>query len=125
MGVTIYLGQTGQNICPVVVLLGYLALRGQRPGRLFLYRDGSPLSRQRLMHRTEQVLELRGINTAAYTGHSFRIGAATTAAAMSFEDSYIQTLGQWCSTAYQRYIRSPAQALASSSRRLLPHSLSN
>ena len=118
-GVTIHLGRTGLPICPVVALLAYLALRGQRPGPLFLFRDGSPLSRQRLIHRVKQVLQSHGIDTTAFTGHSFRIGAATTAASMGFEDSYIQILGRWRSAAYQRYIRSPVQALAASSRRLL------
>ena len=90
-GVTIYLGWTGQSICPVVALLGYLALRGQQPGPLFLYGDGSPLSRQQLMRRIGEVLESHGIDTAAYSGHSFRIGAAMTAASMGFEDSYMRS----------------------------------
>lgn len=118
-GVTIHLGRTGLPICPVVALLAYLALRGQRPGPLFLFRDGSPLSRQRLIHQVRQVLQTHGMEISAFTGHSFRIGAATTAASMGFEDSYIQVLGRWRSTAYQRYIRSPVRALAASSPRLL------
>ena len=41
-GVTIYLGRTGQSLCPVAALLGYLVQRGQCQGPLFLFQDGSP-----------------------------------------------------------------------------------
>ena len=35
-----------------------------------------------------------------YAGHSFWIGAATTAASAGIEDSTIQTLGRWLSSSY-------------------------
>ena len=44
-----------------------------------------------------------------YAGHSFRIGAASTAAANGIEVSIIQTLGRWISSAYLDYIRIPAE----------------
>ena len=42
---------------------------------------------------------------------SFRIGAATTAAEQGIEDSTIQLLGSWKSTAYLTYVRPPTDHL--------------
>ena len=41
-----------------------------------------------------------------YTGHGFRMGAATTAARVGIPDNMIKTLGRWSSEAYRLYIRS-------------------
>ena len=53
-----------------------------------------------------------GIDPMQYSGQSFRIGAATMAAANGVSDAAIQTLGQWASDSYVRYIRLPQQSLA-------------
>ena len=47
-GVTLHLGATGDALCPVAAMLGYLAQRPPEPGFLFLFEDGSTLSRPRL-----------------------------------------------------------------------------
>ena len=120
-GVNIYLGRTSQTICPVAALLGYLAQRGQRPGPLFLFQDGSPLSKDRLLSHIRQVLSTFGVDTTGLTGHSFRIGAASAAADSGMEDSLVQTLGRWHSHAFLRYLRTPAHRLAASSAQLLVH----
>ena len=39
------------------------------------------------------------------SSHSFRIGAATTAASAGIPDRTIRTLGRWSSDCYRRYIR--------------------
>ena len=111
-GTTLHLGATGQVLCPVSSMLGYLAIRPPRRGPLFIFEDGSTLSRPRLVRSLRQVLSSVGVDYSSYSGHSFRIGAATTAASMGVSDSLIKTLGRWKSSAFMLYIRTPWQRLA-------------
>ena len=65
-----------------------------------------------------EALQLSGVDITQYSGHSFRIGAASTAAAVGIEDSLIKTLGRWESTAYLSYVRVPQDRLAGVSKQL-------
>ena len=94
-------------------LLAYLARRGMEMGPLFVFEDGWALSRQALVDHVKAALRASGIPADRYSGHSFRIGAATSAAAAGIEDSTIRTLGRWRSDAYTRYIRMDPRDLAS------------
>ena len=49
-------------------------------GPLFLFQDGSTLSKQRLLARVNVALACQGFDTMGISGHSFHDGAATTAA---------------------------------------------
>ena len=80
VGAWLHLGATGQWLCPVAALLGYLAVRPQLPSLLFLFRDGTTLSKPRLIGSLCQVLREVGVDSSRYSWHSFRIGAATAAA---------------------------------------------
>lgn len=111
-GVEIVLGRTQNALCPVSALLSYLALRGSRPGFLFLFADGRPLTKSRFIQQIREALSQLGIDSSKYAGHSFRIGAATAAGAHGLHDSIIQTLGRWKSSAYQLYIQTPRDTLA-------------
>jgi len=46
--VTLTLGKTGNFLCPVEAILPYLAIRGPRPGPLFILNDGKILTWQLL-----------------------------------------------------------------------------
>ena len=117
-GVHIYLGRTGDILCPVKAMLAYLAIRPPEQGPLFILQDHKPLSRIGLVTRMREALSKAGIDTSNFSGHSFRIGAASTAARAGFNDSFIQTLGRWKSSAFTSYIRTPLEDLVSVAARL-------
>ncbi len=117
-GVDVFVGRTGDDLCPVAAVLAYMVRRGSGPGPFFRFQDGSPLTRPRLVAEVKRVLEKAGVDSRAYAGHSFRSGAATTAAEQGVEDSVIKVLGRWRSSAYQLYVRTPRRKLAAFSKRL-------
>jgi hypothetical protein len=117
-GVTISVGRTGKHLCPVVALLAYLAVRGGQEGPLFQHDDRRPLTKAAFVDQVRRTLTLAGVEERSYAGHSFRIGAATAAATAGVDDSLIQTLGRWKSSAYLAYIRVPRERLAAISARL-------
>ena len=119
VGVNIHVGKTGSYVCPVAALLAYMAIRPSTPGPLFLLECGIPLSRSVLVNRIRETLSTTDYDVSRFNGHSFRIGAATTAAQAGLSDSSIQLLGRWKSSAFTRYIRPPVQALAAVSRQLV------
>ena len=114
-GTHLYLGRTGNTLCPVSALLAYLAIRPSTPGPLFVFQDGTPLSRRQLVLHLRDALSQIGIDVTNFSGHSFRIGAASTAAKAGLSDSFIQKLGRWKSDAFTAYIRTPANDLAAAS----------
>ena len=118
-GVTIYLGRTYCQICPVSAILKYLVERGSTPGPLFTFRDGKFLTRERFVLAVREALATAGVDTSKYAGHSFRIGAATTAAKRGIQDSLIKTMGRWESSAYLLYIRTPRDTICSVAKTLL------
>ena len=109
-GHTIRLGVSGNIICPVRSLLRYLHMRGGDPGPLFRHTNGLPLTRATLTTWLRTAVSRAGIE-GIFSGHSFRIGAATSAAAAGIPDHLIKTLGRWLSSAYQLYIQTPHHIL--------------
>ena len=109
VGCDIYLGSGSGSLCPITALSSYLSLHGSAPGPLFMFSDGSPLTRQQLSSSLQSILHGAGYS-GSYSGHSFRIWAATTAAARGVPDHLLKTLGRWSSEAYQIYIRTPVSS---------------
>ena len=117
-GIHIYLGKTDLPLCPVVAILGYLAIRPPGEGPLFILEDGSPLTKEHFVKEVKAALSAVQISHQGYTGHSFRIGAATAAASAGVPAHVIKMLGRWNSDAYMLYIRTPRETLAAISRSL-------
>ena len=115
-GTDLYIGRTHNCLCLVVALLLYLAVRGMDQGPLFRWQDRTPLTRAVLADRLKWVLLRAGVDVSGYSGHSFRIGAATTAAANGVSDATIQLMGRWMSDSFCRYVRIPRHQLAGISR---------
>ena len=111
LGVSVFLGHTESDLCPVAAVLAYMVVRGVSPGPFFRFADGRFLTRSRFVQAIWLALSAVGVNSACYSGHSFRIGAATTAAFHGVPDVLIKTMGRWESSAYTLYVRTPREQL--------------
>lgn len=96
--------------CPVSLMVKYLYHRRTwnsvvgKDAPLFVDDEDRPFTRSKFLSYLKQIMCKLGYNEENYSGHSFRIGAASSAAAANVEDHLIQTLGRWSSSCYTRYI---------------------
>ena len=90
VGADIFIGRTDNDLCPVAAVLAFMALRGPGPGPFFHFRDGKPLTRSGLVTKLKESIQAAGVNCTAYSGHSFRSEAATTAARQGIGDATIR-----------------------------------
>ncbi|XP_069109055.1 uncharacterized protein [Argopecten irradians] len=96
---------------PVSTMHRYLMLRNSSDADpsspLFLdqVHSSRPLMRHTFIGHLKECLTRVGLDNGSFNGHSFRIGASTSAAAAGVEDHVIQTLGRWSSDCFIRYIR--------------------
>ena len=93
-GVTLLIGVLGGTLCPVSAVLNYMVARRSSPGPLFTWDDGRYLTRAGIVARVRSALSAAGYRGKGYAGHSFQIGAATTASRCGIQDSLIKTLGR-------------------------------
>ena len=115
-GVDVFVGRTKCKLCPVAAVLSYMVKRGQGKGPLFVFTSGKPLTRARFVAEVKEALTMAGMDSTSYSGHSFRSGAATTAASRGLDETTIKMLGRWQSNAYQVYIKTPRDQLAQVSK---------
>lgn len=92
-------------VCPVLAMQKYLQVRPSGSNVLFIHFGGGPLTRYQFQAVLKRAAAVCGWNTAAFSSHSFRIGAATTAAMNGVAQENIKQMGRWQSQAVQRYVR--------------------
>lgn len=106
----IYIFNLPTPIQPYHSLINYLQYRRSliksSSDPLFADDSNHPATRFWFQKHLKAVLIQSGIAANQFSSHSFRIGAATTAAQKGLSQQQIQTLGRWSSEAFKTYIRS-------------------
>ena len=107
-GTSISLFRNFSHLCPVQALTTFVTSHPKRAGPLFTWHDGRYLTRSGL---ASVLGKIKPQHLTSMSSHSFRIGAATTAAAAGYPRWLIQALGRWSSNCYRDYIRIPQDTL--------------
>ena len=55
-GADVYPGRTDCPLCPITAVLHYMALRGSTVGSLFIYKDGTPLTKSTFTTKVREAL---------------------------------------------------------------------
>ena len=107
-------------LCPISAMQQYFLLAKPHSGPLFYFQSGRYLTRSSVTHLLWDSARSGGLPHESLKGHSFRIGAASTAPSAGLPDWLIKVLGCWLSDCCQLYIRtlesvllSPAPKMAS------------
>ena len=120
--VTLIIGCSGTEICPVSALLKYIShtckSSTDADGSLFQLESSAPLTRNKFTSLMRDLLATVGINPKHYASHSFRIGAVTSAGAVNMPPWLIKTLGRWTSDCYEWYIKISPSILCSATQQL-------
>ena len=116
-GQTIVIGKTNSPLCPITAMVAYLNSRplSSDSGPLFTYVSGGFLTREKLTRETRLLISKGGLDSREFAGHSFRIGAATTAASANLPPWLIKVLGRWSSDCFER--SDPGFSVEAGSRR--------
>ncbi len=99
----VYIFNISSPIQPYQAVREYLRLRISQAKSplepLFLDHAGNSVSRTWFQKQLKSILLSAGISATNFSSHSFRIGAATSAAQKGLTKHQIQTLGRWSSEA--------------------------
>ncbi|CAC5375218.1 unnamed protein product [Mytilus coruscus] len=122
-GIDIQLHRLNNILCPYTTLKNYLQLRSVKgkcalSDPLFINENFSALERKYFITNLKILLEACGYQAALYNGHSFRIGAATSAGKANTEDHLIKTLGRWSSDSYCRYVRTDKSSIKNAQQQI-------
>ena len=115
------------STCPERALQLYTGMVSPKPPNSYAFTAGTfkPLTHPKFTEVVWQLLTQAGQDPDNYASHSFRIGAATTAAAAGLPSWLIKALGRWSSDAYLTYVRRLHSVIASAPRILSSASVTN
>ena len=85
------IGPGSPPLCAVQAVVSFLECWSNRPGPLFLFENGLPLSGSLLTDRLRAIVLSAGL-CGDFSSHSFQIGAATSAARAGIPDHLIQVI---------------------------------
>ncbi|KAL9974355.1 hypothetical protein ACROYT_G011379 [Oculina patagonica] len=117
-GNTLTIARTSASLCAVTAMQNFFLAVQPPPGPLFSFQSGRLLTRSSVSALLRDAARQAGLPYKSLKGHSFRIGAASAAAAAGLPDWLIKVLGRWSSDCYQLYIRTPPSILLSAAPRM-------
>ena len=100
-------------LCSVIFSLSH-----PRQAPLFSFQSGRLLTRSAVISLLRDFVRLVGLPFHSLKGHTFCVGAASTAAAVSLPYWLIKIMDKWSSDCYQLYIRTPREVLPSAAPRM-------
>ena len=96
---------TDPLLCPVNAMIDYLRVRPSTEGPLFIHFGKDPMTRYQFDSMLKRGIKAMGLCPTLFSPHSFRIGAATSAAVSGIPMDIIKSIGRWQSSAVKLYVR--------------------
>ena len=93
------------SLCPVLAMAKFLEIRPLKSGPLFIHFGGDVLTRYQFSSILKKGIISMGLSPSGFSPHSFRIGAATSAAINGIPIDTIKNMGRWQSSSVKLYIR--------------------
>ena len=109
---------TSSTLWGVLAMLEYFLLARPQQGPLFYFQSGRLLTQGVVSHLLRDSSRVAGLPYQSLKAHSFRIGAASVAAAAGLPDWLIKFMGRWSSDCYQLFIRTPISTIESVAPRM-------
>ena len=108
-GQSLLFARADSSLCAVTAMQHYFQFVAPPPGPLVIFRSGRLLTGATVTFLLCDAVRHAGLPFHSLKGHSFRIGAASSAAAAGLPDWLIKVMGRWSSDCYQLYIKTPTE----------------
>ena len=94
VGITLSIARTRTSVCLVQAIMKYCQVRSKSRGPFFQTASKQYLTRAMMLQLIKDTLKAGNFDSHSFSSHSFRIGAATTAASAGIPDRTIRALGR-------------------------------